>query len=76
MGRKNKNKAKKVNIKRERYAKFKKDKPGALDVRMPDLTEDVMAETRVADERIGDFWRHRVKVPEREVNERRMKSKR
>jgi hypothetical protein len=76
MGRKNKNKPKKVNPKRERYAKFKKDKPGALDVRMPDLPEAVMQEARAADDRIGEFWRYRPKVPDREVNERRMRSKR
>jgi hypothetical protein len=76
MGRKNKNKAKKINAKRERYAKFKKDKPGALDVRMPELPDTVMQEARQADDRIIDFWRHRSRVPDREINERKLKSKR
>ena len=73
---KNKNKTKKINPKKERYAKFRKEKPTALTMVPLDLTEDQVKERRNDEQRIGEFWRHYKRPPERFVNERRAKSKR
>ncbi len=73
---KNKNKAKKVNIKKERYAKFRKEKPSSMTVFMPDLPEDATAMRRQDEQRISDFWRHYRRPPQRFIRERDAKSKR
>lgn len=73
---KNKNKAKKVNIKRERYARFRKDKPSSMTVTMPDLPEDVVQLRRQDEQRISVFWRHYRRPPERFNRERDAKAKR
>ena len=39
---KNKNKKKKVNAKRERYAKFRKEKPSVVDISTPELSKEQM----------------------------------
>lgn len=73
---KNKNKTKRVNPKKERYAKFRKEKPTNMTVMMPDLSEDVTAVRRQDEQRIGEFWRHYRRPPEKFVRERDAKSKR
>lgn len=73
---KNKNKAKKVNIKRERYLKFRKEKPSALVFTPPELQEDVVQQRRHDEQRIEQFWRHYRRPPERYIRERDAKAKR
>jgi hypothetical protein len=76
MGKKNKNKPKKVSIKKERYAKFRKDKPGALNISMPDLTEEQQKQKRDDEAKIDRHLRFAKNPPVKEVVERRVKSKR
>ena len=73
---KNKNKTKKVSIKKERYAKFRKEKPTNMTVAMPDLPEEIVQTRRQDEQRISDFWRHYRRPPEKFVRERDAKSKR
>ena len=74
---KNKNKTKKVSVKKERYAKFRKDKPSAMVFATPDNLPDEIIQQRKADEqRINDFWRHYRRPPEKFVRERDAKAKR
>lgn len=73
---KNKNKKKKINAKRERYAKFKKEKPAVLSLTMPELTPEQMKQ-KLEDERKINFYLGHSRNPQtKEVSERRMKSKR
>ena len=73
---KNKNKAKRINPKRERYTKFRKDKPTNMTVAMPDLAEEQVNVRRQDEQRIDQFWRHYRRPPERYVRERDAKAKR
>ena len=73
---KNKNKAKKVNIKRERYSKFRKDKPSALVFTTPESGQDETQQRRVDEQRIASFWRSYRRPPERFVRDRDAKAKR
>ena len=74
MGRKDK--PKKVSAKRERYSKFRKEKPTNLTIAPPDLSEEQVKDRRSDEQHISDFWRHYRRPPERFVNERKAKSKR
>jgi hypothetical protein len=76
MSKKNKNKKKKVNAKRERYAKFAKEKPAVLSFVMPELSPEQMKSRQEDEKRIEFFLRHSKNPPTHEVNERREKSKR
>ena len=59
MGRKkNKNKKKKINPKKERYAKFRKDKPETMAFTTPDLTPEQQKQRQEDDGRIGSFLRY------------------
>jgi len=58
MGRKkNKNKKKKVNPKKERYAKFRKDRPATMTFTTPDLTAEQQKQKLEDDRKIGSFLR-------------------
>ncbi|MFA6073228.1 MAG: hypothetical protein WC758_03890 [Candidatus Woesearchaeota archaeon] len=76
MSKKNKNKVKKISAKKERYSKFHSDKPGTLNIAMPDLSEDQVKVARSDDEKIGKFLRFSKNAPVHEIVERREKSKR
>lgn len=69
-------KAKKVSVKKERYFKFRKEKPASLTVAMPDLTEEQVQQRRLDQQRIDNFWRHYRRRPEKFVRERDAKAKR
>lgn len=73
---KNKNKAKRINPKRERYTKFRKEKPTNMTFSMPDLPEEAVQERRQDEQRIHDFWRHYRRPPEKFIRERDAKAKR
>lgn len=75
MGKKDKEK-KKLNPKRERYEKFRKDKPAALDLTMPDLTDEQRRQKREDEMEIERFLRFNRKKAERFVNDRKARSKR
>lgn len=77
MGKKEKKgKKKKVNPKRERYAKFHKEKSSVLDVSMPDLEPEVQKQKQIDEEKINQFLRFARNPPAKEILERRLKSKR
>jgi hypothetical protein len=71
-----KDKAKKISVKKERYLKFRKEKPSSMTVAMPDLTENQVQQKRTDQQRIDNFWRYYRRPPPRFVNERKAKSKR
>ena len=73
---KNKNKKKKVNAKKERYAKFRKDKPSTMSFAVPNLTPEEQTQKQEDDRSISLFLRHAPRYPPREVSKRKMKSKR
>ncbi|HLD87480.1 MAG TPA: hypothetical protein VJB12_05455 [Candidatus Nanoarchaeia archaeon] len=75
MGKKDKEK-KKLTPKQEKYLKFRKDKPTNMTYQAPDLSEDLIQQVKLNEERIGFFMRTRPRYPERFVNERKAKSKR
>ena len=59
MGRKkNKNKKKKVNPKKERYAKFRKDKSAIMTFTTPDLTPEQQKQKQEDERIIGTFLRY------------------
>ncbi len=74
MGRKDK--PKKISAKKERYIKFRKEKPTTLTIAAPDLTEDQIKERRLDEQKVNDFWRHYRRPPEKFVSERKARSKR
>lgn len=74
MGRKDK--PKKISAKKERYLKFRKEKPTMLTMSPPELTEEQMKERRLDEQRIGEFWRSYRRPPQRFVSERKARSKR
>ncbi|MBI2101126.1 hypothetical protein HYT53_00780 [Candidatus Woesearchaeota archaeon] len=71
-----KDKPKKISAKKERYAKFRKEKPSSMTFAMPDLSEEQVAERRQDEQRISMFWRSYRRPPQRFVSERKAKSKR
>jgi hypothetical protein len=71
-----KKKEKKKNLKKEKYVKFRKEKPASMTYAPPQLTEEQMQQVKLNEERIGYYMRSRVFYPERFVNERKAKSKR
>jgi len=73
MGRK---KAKKVNPKKERYAKFHKEKSANLDLSMPELDDDQARLKREDESKINRFLKFNKNRPPHEIVERKEKSKR
>jgi len=73
---KNKNKAKKVSAKKERYLKFHKEKPVSLTFTTPDLGEEQVNIRKQDEQTIENFWRSYRRPPQRFVSERKAKSKR
>lgn len=71
-----KKKKKKISAKKEKYTKFHKEKPGTIDVTMPDLTQDQIKQKRTDEDKIDRFLRYRKNPPTKEINPRKMKSKR
>ncbi len=71
-----KDKPKKVSAKKERYAKFRKEKPSSMTMVLPDLSEEQVKERREDEQQISMFWRNYRRPPQRFVNERKARSKR
>ena len=77
MGRKkNKKKQKKISVKKERYAKFRKEKPATLDITMPDITSEQQKQKQDDEMKLGRFLRFNKKAPPHEIVKRKEKSKR
>ncbi len=75
MSKKNK-KPKKVSAKKERYVKFRKEKPAIVDISMPDLSDEQIKQKRTDEENINKHLRFSRNRPTREIVKRREKSKR
>lgn len=73
---KNKNKKKKVNPKKERYAKFRKEKPAVMNFTTPDLTPEQQKQKQEDEKLIDSFLRYNRNRPTKAIVERKMKSKR
>ena len=74
---KKKNKKKKVNPKRERYAKFRKEKPSNMSFTTPaDITDEQQKQRQKDEDTISYFLRGVTRYPRTEIVERRVKSKR
>ena len=73
---KKKDKPKKISAKKERYAKFRKEKPSAMIFATPDLPDEIVQQRRNDEQRINDFRRHYRRPPEKFVRERDAKAKR
>ena len=71
-----KDKPKKISAKKERYMKFRKEKPSMMTVAPPELTEEQVKERRLDEQKIGEFWRNYRRPPQRFVSERKARSKR
>lgn len=69
-------KVKKVSAKKEKYAKFHREKPGTLDISFPDLDDEQQNQKKVDEEKVDKFLRFNRNSPSKEINERRAKSKR
>lgn len=73
---KNKKKRKKVNIKRERYAKFHKEKPATLDITMPDITPEQQKQKQNDEVKLGRYSKFNRNKPPHEIVRRKEKAKR
>jgi uncharacterized protein with WD repeat len=71
-----KKKQKKINPKRERYAKFHKEKSAIMDMSMPDLTPEQRQQKRDDEMKLERFVRFSKNPPTKEIVERKMRSKR
>ncbi|MFH0867914.1 MAG: hypothetical protein V1831_01255 [Candidatus Woesearchaeota archaeon] len=60
---KNKNKKKKVNVKKERYAKFRKDQQSTMSFTPPDITPEQQKQRQEDERNIGLFWRYNKRRP-------------
>ena len=71
-----KKKVKKISAKKERYAKFRKEKPATQTISSPELSEESMQQRRLDEQKIDNFWRHYRRPPPRFISERKARSKR
>lgn len=76
MSKKSKKKKKRVNLKKEKYAQFRKDKPSAMDFSTPDLTPEQVKQKQEDEMKINRFLRFNKNPPTKEVNARKERSKR
>ncbi len=76
MGKKKNKGVKKLSAKKEKYLKFRKEKPSIQTFASPELNEDQVKDMRESESRLNQFLRFNKNKPTKEVNERRMKSKR
>lgn len=71
-----KKKVKKVSVKKERYAKYHREKPSVLNISMPDLDDEQTKQKRVDETKIDKFLRFNRNAPSKEIVQRRVESKR
>jgi len=76
MGRKSKKKkAKKISAKKERYAKFRKEKNATIDITMPELSPEQNKQKQEDEMKIGRFLRFNKNPPQKELKEKLLKRK-
>ena len=73
---KNKNKKKKVSAKKEKYAKFRKEKSTNLSFNIPEMTPEQRKLIQEDEKKIDMFLRYNRNPPTKEISERKMRSKR
>ena len=71
-----KDKPKKISLKKEKYSKFRKEKPSNMTFAMPDLSDDATVTRREDEKRIESFWRYYRRPKERFNRDRDAKAKR
>lgn len=72
MSKKSKKKEKKkVNAKKEKYAKFRKDKPSTLNFTTPDLTPEQQKQKQVDEGKINSFLRYSKNAPALSLREKK-----
>ena len=70
------NKKKKISPKKEKYAKYRKEKQTSMDISMPDLETEQMKQKREDETKIDKYLRFNRNPPTKEILIRRMKDKR
>jgi len=70
MGKKSK-KPKKISAKKEKYAKFRKDKPSTLDISAPDLTPEQQKQKQIDEGRINSYLRYSKNRPSLSLREKK-----
>lgn len=66
-----KNKVKKVSAKKEKYAKFRKDKPSTLNITAPDLTPEQQKQKQIDEGRINSYLRYSKNRPALSLREKK-----
>jgi|TARA_B100002003_G_C13935347_1_gene454219 hypothetical protein len=67
----NKKKAKKISAKKEKYAKFRKDKPSTMDLTMPDLSTEEAKQKQDDEMSINKFLRFNKNKPVLSLKDKR-----
>jgi hypothetical protein len=67
----NKKKVKKVSAKKEKYAKFRKEKPGTMDLTMPDLSPEESKQKQDDEMSINKFLRFNKNKPVLSLKDKR-----
>lgn len=75
MSKKNKKKTKKVSAKKEKYAKFRKEKPSAMDLTMPDLSQEESNQKQKDEDKINRFLRYNKNKPTLNVKQKKQEEK-
>ena len=66
-----KKKPKKISAKKEKYAKFRKDKPSTLNFTTPDLTPEQQKQKQLDEGRINSYLRYSKNRPALSLREKR-----
>jgi hypothetical protein len=67
----NKKKVKKISAKKEKYAKFRKEKPGTMDLTMPDLSTEEAKQKQDDEMSINKFLRFNKNKPVLSLKDKR-----
>ena len=68
-----KKKVKKISAKKERYAKFRKEKNATIDITMPELSPEQAKQKQEAEMMISRFMRFNKNPPLKELKEKLLK---
>ena len=72
MSKKNK-KPKKISAKKEKYAKFRKEKPSTMDLTMPDLSSEQQKQKQDDEQSINGFLRYSKNKPSLSLKDKKKK---
>ena len=73
---KKKKEKKKMSAKREKYAKFRKDKPSTINYTTPELTPEQQKQKQIDEAKINSFLRYNRNRPALSIREKKAKGKR